>query len=76
MNIKMIHEHLDAINAIFFGVITSVCYAFAQFDTTDFVFETFLVISKASIVGFFGGLFGYLAKAIGEMILNWIKSKL
>jgi hypothetical protein len=76
MNIKMINEHLDAINAIAFGAITSVCYALVQFDTMDLFYETFLVISKASIVGFFGGLFGYIAKAIGELIFNWIKSKI
>jgi hypothetical protein len=75
MNIKM-NEHLDAINSIAWGATSSICFAIIQFDATQLFLETFMVVSKASIVGFFGGLFGYFAKALGEIALTWIKKKL
>jgi hypothetical protein len=73
---KMIHHDFDAINSVAWGALTSVTYAIIQFDATDLLLETFMVVSKASVVGFFGGLFGYFAKTLGEIIFNWIKSKL
>jgi hypothetical protein len=75
-NDKMIHHDFDAINSVAWGALTSVTYAIIQFDATDLLLETFMVVSKASVVGFFGGLFGYFAKALAESIFNWIKSKL
>jgi len=75
MNIKM-NEHLDTINSIAWGAVSSLSYTIVTFDTGELFFETFMVVSKASIVGFFGGLFGYFAKALGEIALTWIKKRL
>lgn len=73
MQIKMNHETVDTINSLAWGAGSSILYAFVEFETADFIFNGIMVISKASLVGFFGGLFGYLAKALGEYLIAKIK---